>query len=112
MKGAILRERSEQSDTASAESEAIKTRIARRYAAEEERGDTLFVSERRRSRWLPSAIRPERAQRVKHQTGIRNDWGALFVGMEELTRHVVRSRTAQVYGVASCLMRSHFASVA
>ena len=39
-------------------------RIARRRA-EEERGDTLFVTERRRSRRLQSAIRAERAQRAE-----------------------------------------------
>jgi hypothetical protein len=44
--------------------------------------------------------------------GIRNGWGALFVGMTGLTRHVVRSRAVQVYGVASCLMRSHFGGAA
>jgi hypothetical protein len=42
---------------------AIK-RIARRRA-EEEGGDTPFVSERRRSRRLLSAIRAERAQRAE-----------------------------------------------
>ena len=50
--------------------------------------------------------------RTPHGGGIRNDWGALFVGMTGLTRHVVRSRAVQVYGVASCLMRSHFAGAA
>jgi hypothetical protein len=37
---------------------------------------------------------------------IRTDCGSLFVGMTGLTRQVVRSRLVQVYGVASCLMRS------
>jgi hypothetical protein len=48
---------------------AIK-RIARRRA-EEEGGDTPFVSERRRSRRLLSAIRAERAQRAEQLNGSR-----------------------------------------
>jgi hypothetical protein len=39
------------------------TRIARRRG-EEERGDTLFVPERRRTRRRKSAFRAERAQRA------------------------------------------------
>jgi hypothetical protein len=45
-------ERSEPSDTASVASEAVEHRIAGRRA-EEKRGDTLFVHERRRSRRTP-----------------------------------------------------------
>jgi hypothetical protein len=58
-------------------------RIARRRA-EEERGDTLFVPERRRSSRLQSAIRAERAQRAEQSKpphGSDKPGAAVQVGM-------------------------------